>query len=302
MKRKLFLPMMSLQHFAEGGAAAGGNGTAQGAGVSGNDAGSQTTGAANPTVPAAGVQQQAAAQQPDRKAEFEKLIRGDYKDQFNERVQNIVTSRLKGNQQTVDAYKALQPVLDMLGAKYGIQDLTDAKAILKALEEDDTFFEEEATKRGLTVQQYKDFRKIERENAEFQRQNQERQRKERADQIYAEWARQSEDLKETYPSFDLNAELKNETFGVLLRNGFTVRNAYQAVHADEIISGAMKFTAQKVQQATVASIASGQGRPTENGNAGQSAASTTSDVSKLSKTQRQDMIRRAAAGEKITFR
>lgn len=302
MKRKLFLPMMSLQHFAEG-AAAGGNGTAVGAGVPGNDAGSQITGAATPpNVPAAGVQNQAAAQQPDRKAEFEKMITGDYKAEFDARVQNIVKSRLKGPQQTVEQYKALQPVLDLIASKYGIQDITDVQSIIKAIEEDDTFFEEEATRRGLTVQQYKGIRKMEMENAEFRRKEQETQRQARANQIYSEWMTQGEELKQVYPGFDLAAELGNETFSTLLRNGFSVRNAYQAVHADEIISGAMQFTAQKVQQAAAASIASGQGRPTENGNAGQSAASVTSDVSKLTKAQRQEMIRKAAAGEKITFR
>ena len=316
MKMKSFIPMLNLQLFAEGGAggAAGGTGgdggTAQGQGVTGAAALPQTKGAKNnplaevkygiqeDAAPAAEVQKPTEA--PDLNAEFEKLIKGQYKEQYDARVQDTIQKRLKGSKETVDKYNALTPTLELLAKKYGV-DATDVAALTKAIEEDDSFFEEEALAKGLTVQQLKEYRKMERENANLKAQMQEQQTKENANKLYAGWMNQAEEAKKVYPSFDLKTEMNNPKFLELLRSNIDVRTAYEVMHKDEIISGAMQFTAKTVEQKIANKIAANGSRPSENGMRSQSAAVVKSDVSQLSKADRAEIIRRVQRGEKIRF-
>lgn len=51
----------------------------------------------------------------------------------------------------------------MLAQKYGV-DPGDLEKLSSAIEEDDSYYEDEATRRGLTVQQLKEMKRIEREN------------------------------------------------------------------------------------------------------------------------------------------
>ena len=70
---------------------------------------------------------------------------------------------------------------------------------------------------------------------------------------------------------------------------------------NEIIPAAMQFSAKTVESNLVKKIASGASRPAENGMNSGSAAVVKSDVSQLTKADRQEIIRRVARGEKIRF-
>lgn len=312
MNSKYLIPMLNLQLFADGGAAAGAGdgGTAQGQGVTEAAALPQRKGVKSDPLanvkygiqeeaPAAEVQKTTVAQ-PDRNAEFEKLIKGEYKDLYDARVQDTIQKRLKGTKETVDKYNALAPALEILAKKYGV-DATDIDALNKAIEDDDSYFSEEALKRGMTVQQLKEIRKMERENADLKRQMSEKQTKDKADKLYASWMQQAEDAKKVYPSFDLRAEMNNPRFVDLLRSNIDVRTAYEVLHKDEIIPAAMQFTAKKVEQNLTNKIIAGGARPSENGMSSQGAAVVKSDVSQLSRADRQEIIRRVQRGEKIRF-
>lgn len=308
MKNDLFIPMLSLQLFAEGGA--GDGGTAQGQGVTAEAASQQTKGVKNPlndvkygiqegVAPAAEVQQTTEVQ-TDPEAEFEKLIKGQYKAQYDARMQDTIQKRLKGTKETVDKYNALQPVLETLAKKHGV-DVSDIEALQKAIEADDYYFEEEALEKGVTVQQLKQIRSIERENADLKRQMQEQQVKDNANKLYAGWMNQAEEAKKVYPSFDLRAEMNNPKFVGLLRSNIDVRTAYEVLHKDEIIPAAMQFTAKTVESKIAKKIAANGARPAENGMSSGSAAVVKSDVSQLSKADREEIRRRVARGEKIRF-
>ena len=301
-----FILKLDLQLFAEG--AGGGTGAEGATGVTGTDAASQNMGdkgsladvkygIQTESAPAAEVQE---AAQPDRNAEFEKLIRGEFKDQYNQRVQDTIQKRLKGTQETVDKFNSMTPMLEMLSRKYGV-DATDIAGLSKAIEEDDAYYEDEAMEKGITVQQLKEIRKMEKENAELKRQMQEKANKENASKLYSAWMDQAQQAKSVYPSFDLNAEMQNPQFVNLLRSNVDVRTAYEVIHKDEIIPAAMQFTAQQTKSKLAKSIASGTARPAENGISSQSAARVKSDVSQLSKADREEIYRRAQRGEKITF-
>lgn len=314
MRKLTLAPYFDIQLFGEG--AEGGDG-GTGAGTAGAEPAGQTEAALaqprkgvkdNPLAnvkyglqdeaPAAGEPEPVA--ETDRNAAFEALIKGEYKDLYDARVRETIRSRLKGNEETVNKYNQLAPVLDLLAGKYGV-DASDISALSKAIEDDESFYEEEAMTHGMTVQQVKEMRKMQRENKELKAQMEQAQARQQADALYAGWMQQAEGVKQVYPSFDLAAELQNEQFRALLRSNVPVQTAFEVVHKDEILPAAMQFTAQQVTRKVANSVRAGQKRPAEGAMKGQSTSITKSDVSQLTKADREEIARRVARGEKIRF-
>jgi hypothetical protein len=306
-----FLKHLNLQLLADGaGAGDGGTGADGAKGVTVGAAIPQTKGAKNPLadvkygiqedVQTATAQANQVAQPEDRNAKFEELIKGEFKDLYDARVQDTIQKRLKGTKETVEQYEALKPTLEILSKKYGV-DASDIKALSKAIEEDDSYFEEEAMEKGISVEQLKEIRKMERENAQLKAQMEEADRKDSANRLYAQWMGQAEQTQAIYPSFNLEAEMQNPRFLDLLRSQIDVRTAYEVLHKDEIIPAFAQHTAKVVEQKLTNKIIANGARPIENGNSSQSAVLTKSDVSQLSKEDRQEIARRVARGEKIRF-
>ena len=308
MDNIILFPMpLNLQLFAEGTGGDGGTGAEGAMGVTATAAMSQTKGAKNPLADVKyGKQEESPVAEvsttptEDRSARFEAMIKGEFKDLYDARVSDTVQKRLKSSKETVERYEALTPTLEILGKKYGV-DPTDTKALAKAIEEDDSYFEEEALEKGITVEQLKEIRRMERENADLKRQMEEQSRRENANRVYAQWMEQAEAAKTVYPSFDLKAEMQNPQFVNLLRSNVDVRTAYEVIHKDDIISGAMHFAAKQAEQKVTNKIIANGARPAENGNSSQSATVVKSDVSQLSKADRAEIIRRVQRGEKIRF-
>lgn len=310
MKHFNIIPMLNLQLFADGGAAASGDGgTAQGQGVTAEAASQQTKGASlaevkygiqpEETAPAAEVQKE-TAEPTDLNAEFEALVKGKYKAQYDARMQDTIQKRLKGSKETADKLKAVSPILEMMGKKYGV-DASDISALTKAIEDDDSYYEAEAMERDMSVSQLKAIKKVERENAQLSRQLKESQDREKADRLHAVWVQQEQATKQVYPSFNMEAELQNPEFVNLITNNVDVKTAYEVLHRDEIIPAAMQFAAQAVEQNIAKKIAANGVRPSENGMGSQASAVVKSDVSKLTKMDIDEVARRVARGERVTF-
>ena len=312
-KANLFPKLLNLQLFAEGGD--GGTGAEGATGATATAAVSQKKGVkSNPLADvkygtqaeeAAPVAEVEATPAPveaveDRNAKFEALIKGEYKDLYDQRVQDTVQKRLKGSKENEAKLNSLTPILDMLAKKYGV-DASDIKALNKAIEEDDSYYEEEALEKGVSVEQLKAIRKMERENAELKKQMEEQNRRDNANKLYAQWMEQEQQTKSVYPSFDLRTEMQNPKFVDLLRSNIDVKTAFEVIHKDEIIPAAMQYTAKQVEQKIANKIIANGARPTENGNSSQGASLTKSDVSQLTKADRAEINRRVARGEKITF-
>ena len=282
--------LIDLQLFAEGGV--GGTGTEGANGSTGSLANSQTQITDGDGTTATTI---------DRNAEFEKFIKGEYKDLYDARVKDTIQKRLKSTKETVDKYNSLFPMLETLGKKYGV-DSTDAEALMKAIEEDDTFYEQEALEKGITVEALKEIRKMERENATLKKQMEELNAKENADRQVATWMQEAESVKALYPTFDLGVELQNPRFIDLLNvPGVDVRTAFELTHKDDIIAGAMHYTAKEVEKKMANKVMANGSRPAENGMNSQAASLTKSDVSQLSKEDILDIQRRVARGERIDF-
>jgi hypothetical protein len=309
MKDVLF--PMNLQLFAEGGAAAG-DGGGEGTGVTAQAAAVQTKGVkSNPlanvvygkqpreSAPAAEAQKD-NEQEPaaDLDAEFESLIKGKFKDQYGKRVQDTVRQRLKGANETEQRLTAMNPLLDMLSARYGVK-ADDTAGMIKALEADDTFLEQAAVEHNMEVKPFREMLQLKNENARLKQQNEEQFRQAQIEKQYAAWEQQAEQAKVKFPNLDLNVESQNPQFRQLLLAGIDVGTAYMAIHQDDVLAGAMHHTAKTVEQKIANKIAAGNNRPSENGTSGQSAAVIKTDPSKWTKADREEVRRRAARGEKI---
>lgn len=230
-----------------------------------------------------------------KKAEFEKLISGDYKDMFDERVQGIINKRFKSAKQAEETVGKMQPLLDILGTKYGVED-GSVESIVKALENDTSFYEEAASAQGLSVEQYKHMQAIERENCMLRQTREAAERQMQAEQTYNRWLQESETMKAQYPQFDFESEITNPDFMRLLSSGVGVKAAYQATHMDDILGSAMQYTAQTVAKKQADAIRANAARPAENGISGQSGVIVKNDVSKLTAADRREIAKRAAMG------
>ena len=202
--------------------------------------------------------------QAQRMEDFEALIRGEYREAYDAKVQHIVKQRLKGSEETVRKYRALSPALRILEKKYGVAE-GDSEALVMAL------VEEESQRTS---------------NTQLMARSQ-----------YESWLSQAAKLRETQPGFDLAAELSDERFRELLRSGVPMGDAYELIHRNEL----MEKTARDMEERISRRILSGLSRPRENGMGGVSSAVVKQDMSQMSKKTRQDIIRRVQKGERISF-
>lgn len=280
---------LNLCLFGEGGGGEGGGGAAGAAGAG--------DGGAAPEAAGAGEQGENRAQA------FEQLIKGEYAEEFNARTQAIIDKRFKETKNLEKQMEKLKPVLDALSAKYGE---TDHDKLIAAVNADNSYYQEAADNEGMTVEQFRERENLRQKARSYDAMQAERQRVERERQVYAEWNQQSKTLKESYPQFDFAAECKNPetgpTFLKLLGQGVSVETAYKTLHMDELLSGAIRTAVATTQQRTVQTIAAQGRRPSENGVGGSVATQLkTTDPGKMTKAERDALVRRAARGERITF-
>ena len=278
MNRFSLSPLFDLQLFAEDGAAGtGGQETAAlarpqtGAERSSSPAGQEGG------TPDAGEHRDAAA---DRAARFESLIKGEYKDLYDKRVQDTIQKRLKGSAGIVQKYRELGPALELLGRRYGV-DAADPEALRRAIQEDAPASGDEEESKAP-------------EQTETLRQ-------ERARRQLSDWLRQAEVTKSRYPSFDLQQEARDPRFRSLLRSGVPLQTAFEVLHQQEILPAAMAYSARRAEERMADSVIAGQLRPAEGAMGGQSPVLSKRDVKCLTRAERDEIDRRVARGEKIRF-
>lgn len=284
-----------------------------GGGTAGAAAGAAAAGSAESAGTPAGTEApelKAQTQGSDDRAEFERLIKGQYKAYYDEKVQGHIKERFKASKQaearmqkTIDG---MQPVMQMLAEKYHA-DPGDVEAISKAIQEDSSYYEDEAAERGMSVEQLKEFKRISRENAALRAAEEQRQEKAGQQEAMLRWQQQSETVAQKYPGFqgleeEANDPVTGERFLQLLSSGIDVENAYKVVHMDDLISGALEYGVNKARQDTVQTIKARGMRPSENGASGTGAAVQHKDVASLTKDERAQLMKRALRGESIDLK
>lgn len=235
-----------------------------------------------------------------RQQAYKDLIQGEYKDLFQQDTQRIIDKRFKETKQLEERMGKVQPVLDLLMTKYGIQG-DDYSALQKAIEGDDSQWIEAADAAGMSVDQYRQFNQLQVQNRALMQQQEAERRQQQIEAQVQKWTQEAEALKGRFPQLDLNQEIQNPEFARLLQANVPVETAYMAVHADDIVSAAMVNTARATEQKVADNIRANRARPAENGASSQSAFVYKNDVTKLSKADRAEAVRRAARGETISW-
>lgn len=226
---------------------------------------------------------------------FADLIKGEYKQEADQYIQGIVRERVKNSKDTI---RSQGEILDIVAAKYGM-DTSDLAALKDKVSNDDAYYEDRAMEEGLTVDQYKRIAQAESKARAYDEAMAQQERDNAAQQQVAAWQAEAEAVKQAFPSFDLQTEINSPTFQKLLQAGVDMRSAYVACHEAEIMQGAMQYTASEVRKATANEIAAKGSRPRENASSSQAAATLHTDVSKLTRADREALSRRAMSGEMV---
>lgn len=236
----------------------------------------------------------------ERKKAYRDLVNGEYKDLYTQDTQRIINSRFKEEKALRDSLSKQQPIIDMLAQRYNVTDGNMAN-LLKAIESDQNYWQQVADENGMSVDQYMKMQKLQRENRALMEQQRARAGAEAAQRQVTAWTQEAETLKQKYPKFNLNSEVKNEQFVRMLRTGVPMEHAYRVIHMDEILSDSVAAASAKTEQAVVNNVRARGNRPAENGTSSQGAFTYKDDVSKLSRKDRANIARRVARGETIQF-
>lgn len=296
---------LNIQFFGEGagtGASVGTGAEGSGAETGSIDLASQGSANNGDNVDVTEPQGETAKTPQQRQEDFEALIRGEYREEFQKRTQRIIDKRFKQQGELENTLKSHDELLTVLAQKYGV-DSRDAKAIMDAINKDDSFYEQEALDKGLSVKQLKEIKQLERDNASLRKAQEEAESKRHTDQIYSEWLNESEELKNKYglDSFNLESEIQNPEFIKLLAGGISLESAYKAIHFDDMVGGAMAHTAATVKEKMANNIASRSGRPAENGVSSPSTSNFKTDVNKMTKADRAKIMREVQKGANVVL-
>lgn len=250
---------------------------------------------------AAETQEAEEEQSPDLDAEFEALIKkgGKYAEVYEKKFRSALSGRMKENKEQEENRNKQMQVIQKIAQVYG-KDADDIDGINAAIDADDNFYSQAAMDAGMSVEAFKELNQIRAENAVYKKAHDEQIQRAEAEKTYNRWLSESEQVKELYPGFDLNAEIQNPVFAGLLRNGFPVLNAFQAAHIDDIVPQAMQAAAKGAEQKLSKSIAANHARPTENAGSRGATATAHRDVASLSEEEL-DEIDRLSRQRRITL-
>lgn len=234
----------------------------------------------------------------EKRKAYNDLIRGEYKDFYTEDTQKLIDRRFKETKNLEKELQGNRDIMDMLMLRYGVKDTSELQ---KAIEDDDSYWESAAMEAGMSVEQFKQFQKLERENKALLKAQQERQREEQVNRQLDTWYRDAEQIKKTYADFSLENEIQNPDFMRLLKANVPMEHAYKLIHMDEMMDRAVTASAADAEKRTVDNIRARGMRPAENGTSSQSSFKTKGDVHALTKEERAELIKRAARGEIVSF-
>ena len=219
------------------------------------------------------VAEQNSAESVNTDDEFTELINGKFKEQFTKKTQAIIDKRFKQTKELQEYKERVSPVVDSLMQKYGVESGNESTLL---------DFIENGKKPQVN------------ENI-AERRNNLRGR-------ISNWLKQSDEVKNTYPDFDLRKELReNKLFYQLILGGAPLRAAYETVHKDEILSGAMAYTADKVREQVVKGIEAKGRRPIENSVSSESSVVTSVDVNSLTSQDILKILKQVENGANISF-
>ncbi len=235
-----------------------------------------------------------------KNAEFEKLIKGEYRDQFEQRIKDNLKRRFKESSSLKQRISQSDEIINMLKIKYGINE-NGLEGLADAIKNDNGFLKEEAQRQGIEPDILQKLRTLEFENESMKRQIEEGLEERKLRETVDSWITDAKDLSESYPDFDLELEAQNPRFYNLLKSGLDLKSAYYATHHEDIVKKMMQKASEEASVKITDSIRARGTRPNENGLSGRSTAIIKTDVSKLTPKERAEIAKRVMRGEEISF-
>lgn len=241
---------------------------------------------------------QAAA--PEPKPSFDELLQQN--PEYNKAVQQIVQKRLSKSKAAEQRMQTLSPALDKLARRYGLEDGYTAEQLAERIDNDDTYYEQQAMELGVTPELAKQLEEAKvvlaqqrRDEAARQREQEQQQAiRQTFDRLHSEIG----EMQQKFPGFDFEAEMRNPQFVFLIQpgSGLSLEQAYLAIHRTEVLEAERKATEQRI----AATVQANQARPREVTRS-QTATdtATTTDWSKATREQREALKRRIRSGERV---
>jgi hypothetical protein len=239
---------------------------------------------------------------------FDELIAGEYKEDFDRRVQQIVRARLRETRAAQDRLNQFAPALQIVAGRYGLDfsdpAQADPAALLKALREDRSLYADEAAKKGVEVEKLMRQKRVERELQQARAFRARVEGEARIRQRYGQLRASADAFQKKEPGFSLAREMRNDTFARMVVTGFPLETAYHAAHYAELeekrraaSDARMREVAQSASQKAANAVRLNGLRPSENGTGGAAAALSKIDISKLTRNDIRELTARAARGE-----
>lgn len=245
---------------------------------------------------------QQAVQQQEKPAEetFEQLIKGRYKADYDQRVQQAIQQRFKNVDADRKRMDAMQPIMQAMAVKYGLQ-ADDIDGIANAIRNDNAMYADEAARQGLPVETYKQMQQLKYENERFRAQQAEAAEDRAMREHFNRVAQQAAEFQKMVPGFDIRTEMQNPRFARMVGpdGGVSVQDAYFAIHREEMQQMAAQQAAQQAARGIASRVAAGQQRPTENGIGSAGGTQAKADVSSWTPEDFKEVARRVKAGQKI---
>ena len=256
---------------------------------------------AQPAQPA-GAPEQTPNEGPTLEDRWNELRKGEFKELYAQDVQAAIKDRFKNQEDATGKLNAMQPMLDALMKKVGVDNVEELQNIIL---DDDSLYEEEAEAAGMTVNAYKSFKKLQAEHDQMVANEQRSMEQQMFRDHIGKLIQQGEQLKQIYPGFNFDTEMQNPQFRRLTSPevGLSVEDAYYAIHHNELNPQLMKYGMERARQQMGQTIQAQQARPAEGAmrNQGQTAADVRLDPSKLSRPERDAIRKQIHLGKRVTF-
>ena len=228
--------------------------------------------------------------------------KGEFADLYGRDVQNAVQERFKNQKDAKGELDKLEPMLNILMDRAGVKNVDD---LIHTIMDDDSLYEEAAEEAGMSVAAYKQFKALEAQRDEALKREQQSIQDQMLQKHFASLATQAEEMKKQFPDFDLQKELKNENFFKLTTPevGISVRDAYFAIHHDELAPQMMAYGMERAKQQMGQTLQAQQARPAEGAmrNQGQAAADVRINPKTMTRAERAEIKRRVRMGERVSF-
>lgn len=245
-----------------------------------------------------------AAQGMTPEAEFAELVGkgGRFHDIYGQMVSNVIQDRFKNQADLQAQMDSISEGLSPLFMNYGLE-TGDFEGLQNAIAQDDAFFQANAERAGLDVEQYKHQLQLEAEAERGRRITQQYEEQRRRNEMFTRWENEAMQLQQTFPNFDLGREMEsNPTFVSYLNYGASVNDAFMLSHMGEIMNGHNAAASQMATQNVVSAIQQRAARPPENGlSMHNPAIQRRSDPSQLTDEDFDEINRIVSEGGTVSF-